>query len=58
MHGRLAFSIGAIIDPEILLMDEIFAAGDAHFVQKATHRLMELFNNSQMFCLFHMISNK
>jgi len=51
MHGRLAFSIGAIIDPEILLMDEIFAAGDAHFVQKATHRLMELFSNSQIVIL-------
>jgi ABC-type polysaccharide/polyol phosphate transport system ATPase subunit len=51
MHGRLAFSIGAIVDPEILLMDEIFAAGDAHFVQKATARLMELFNNSQIVIL-------
>ncbi|PWT95585.1 MAG: hypothetical protein C5B53_11190 [Candidatus Melainabacteria bacterium] len=51
MHGRLAFSIGAIIDPEILLMDEIFAAGDAHFVQKATARLMELFDNSQIVLL-------
>jgi ABC-type polysaccharide/polyol phosphate transport system ATPase subunit len=51
MHGRLAFSIGAIIDPEILLMDEIFAAGDAHFVQKATDRLMELFDNSQIVLL-------
>lgn len=51
MHGRLAFSIGAIIDPEILLMDEIFAAGDAHFVQKATARLMQLFDNSQIVLL-------
>jgi ABC-type polysaccharide/polyol phosphate transport system ATPase subunit len=51
MHGRLAFSIGAIVDPEILLMDEIFAAGDAHFVQKATARLMELFTTSQIVLL-------
>jgi ABC-type polysaccharide/polyol phosphate transport system ATPase subunit len=51
MHGRLAFAIGAIIDPEILLMDEIFAAGDAHFVQKAMTRLMELFDNSQIVLL-------
>jgi ABC-type polysaccharide/polyol phosphate transport system ATPase subunit len=51
MHGRLAFSIGAIVDPEILLMDEIFAAGDAHFVQKATARLRELFNTSQIVLL-------
>jgi ABC-type polysaccharide/polyol phosphate transport system ATPase subunit len=51
MYGRLAFSIGAIIDPEILLMDEIFAAGDAHFVHKAKARLAELFNNSHIVIL-------
>ncbi len=48
MHGRLAFSIGAITDPEILLMDEIFAAGDAHFVHKATGRLHEIFSTSHI----------
>jgi ABC-type multidrug transport system ATPase subunit len=46
MHGRLAFSIGAIVEPEILLVDEIFATGDAHFVQKATDRMRHLFNSS------------
>jgi len=51
MQGRLAFSIGAIVDPEILLLDEIFAAGDAHFVQKAMNRLTELFNASQVVVL-------
>jgi len=51
MYGRLAFSIGAIVDPEILLLDEIFAAGDAHFVQKASARLHELFSNSQIVIL-------
>ncbi len=51
MHARLAFSIGAIVDPEIILMDEIFAAGDAHFVEKAMARLMEIFTNSQIVIL-------
>jgi ABC-type polysaccharide/polyol phosphate transport system ATPase subunit len=51
MHGRLAFSIGTIVDPEILLVDEVFATGDAHFVNKATHRLMHLFNKSQIVLL-------
>lgn len=51
MHSRLAFSIGAIIDPEILLMDEIFAAGDAHFIEKAMSRLMEIFDTSQIVVL-------
>ncbi len=29
-------------------MDEIFAAGDAHFVHKASTRLHEILNNSQI----------
>jgi ABC-type polysaccharide/polyol phosphate transport system ATPase subunit len=48
MYGRLAFSIATMIDPEILLVDEIFSAGDAHFVKKGTQRMMELFNTSQV----------
>jgi ABC-type polysaccharide/polyol phosphate transport system ATPase subunit len=51
MLGRLAFSIGAIVDPEILLLDEIFAAGDAHFVQKSIDRLRQIFNSSQIVML-------
>jgi len=48
MFSRLAFSIAVISDPEILIVDEILAAGDAHFVQKATNRMQHLFQNSQI----------
>jgi ABC-type polysaccharide/polyol phosphate transport system ATPase subunit len=48
MFSRLAFSISVMSDPEILIVDEILAAGDAHFVQKATHRMHYLFKNSQI----------
>jgi ABC-type polysaccharide/polyol phosphate transport system ATPase subunit len=48
MHGRLAFSIGTIVEPEILLVDEIFATGDRHFVHKATERMLHLFTNSRI----------
>ena len=41
MYGRLAFSIATMADPDILLIDEIFSAGDAHFVKKATQRMLE-----------------
>lgn len=51
MLGRLAFSIGSVVDPEILILDEIFAAGDAHFVHKATDRLHQLLNTSQIVIL-------
>jgi lipopolysaccharide transport system ATP-binding protein len=34
MQMRLGFAIAAHLDPEILLLDEIFAVGDAEFQQK------------------------
>ena len=39
MYLRLAFSIATAIQPEILILDEMFAGGDAGFVQKATARM-------------------
>ncbi len=51
MHGRLAFSIGTFVNPEILLVDEIFSTGDAHFVQKASDRMRHLFHSSQIVVL-------
>jgi ABC-type polysaccharide/polyol phosphate transport system ATPase subunit len=48
MYGRLVFSIATMVEPEILLIDEIFSAGDAHFVKKATERMTSLFKNSQI----------
>lgn len=48
MYGRLAFSIATLIDPEILLVDEIFSAGDAHFVAKGARRMLEMINSSQI----------
>jgi homopolymeric O-antigen transport system ATP-binding protein len=42
MMIRLAFASSTCIPPEILLMDEWLAAGDAHFLAKA-HKRMEAF---------------
>lgn len=39
MVSRLAFASAIFQDPEILLLDEIFAAGDAGFVEKS-HRML------------------
>lgn len=35
MRSRLGFSVASFLDPEILLLDEVFATGDIAFVQKA-----------------------
>ena len=42
MQTRLAFSISTNIEPDILLLDEGIAAGDAAFMNKANKRLHEL----------------
>jgi ABC-2 type transport system ATP-binding protein len=47
MYSRLIFSIASLIEPDILILDEIFAAGDARFVNKATERMRSLFDQSQ-----------
>lgn len=39
MRMRLAFAISTSISPDILLLDEGIAAGDAAFMKKASHRL-------------------
>lgn len=42
MKGRLAFSMGAFIDPDILIIDETLSVGDAFFADKATQRMKEV----------------
>ena len=42
MFLRLAFSISTAISPEILLLDEVVAAGDAGFIEKANQRMREM----------------
>lgn len=48
MMGRLAYAIGTMLDPEILLIDEVFSTGDARFVNKAMDRMAHLLNNSKI----------
>ncbi len=42
MFGRLGFAIAAHLDPEILLIDEALAAGDAKFKNKSFDKILEL----------------
>ena len=42
MYVRLAFAVAAYLEPEILLVDEVLAVGDARFWHKSTERMREL----------------
>lgn len=42
MMMRLAFSVAAVVNPEILIVDEILAVGDAEFQAKSRKRMMEM----------------
>jgi lipopolysaccharide transport system ATP-binding protein len=42
MQVRLAFSVAAFLDPEILLLDEVLAVGDAAFQKKSLERMQSV----------------
>lgn len=42
MYLRLAFAVAAHLEPEILLVDEVLAVGDARFQQKCLNKMHEV----------------
>ena len=42
MMMRLAFSIATLVEPEVLIVDEILSVGDGHFQKKSEKRMREL----------------
>jgi ABC-type polysaccharide/polyol phosphate transport system ATPase subunit len=58
MTVRLAFSIATAIDPEILLIDEVLAAGDAEFQERAARRIEEMMSQARiMICASHDLAS-
>lgn len=42
MKARIAFSIASLIDPDILILDEVLAVGDGAFRKKSEDRMMDI----------------
>ena len=47
MRARLGFAIATSVDPDILLLDEVLATGDATFRAKSKARVIELVRDSK-----------
>jgi lipopolysaccharide transport system ATP-binding protein len=47
MYVRLAFSVAAHLEPEILILDEVLAVGDAAFQKKSLNKILETMNQNR-----------
>ena len=52
MYVRLAFAVAAHLDPEILIVDEVLAVGDAQFQKKCLGKMKEVSSQSGRTVLF------
>ncbi len=59
MYVRLAFSVAAHLEPDILLLDEVLAVGDSEFQEKCLQKMKEIITNKGCTILFvsHNISS-
>jgi ABC-2 type transport system ATP-binding protein len=51
MEARLAFSVAVCLQPDILLLDEVLATGDAAFREKSKARVLELVKEAKAIVL-------
>ncbi len=47
MKSRIAFSIASMIDPEILILDEVLSVGDGAFREKSEAKMREIIQNGK-----------
>jgi ABC-type polysaccharide/polyol phosphate transport system ATPase subunit len=58
MYGRLAFSVAANTDPDILLIDEALSVGDARFKRKCFEKIRELCDQARtIFIVSHALKS-
>jgi lipopolysaccharide transport system ATP-binding protein len=52
MYVRLAFAVAAFLEPEILIIDEVLAVGDAEFQKKCLGRMKDVSTNDGRTVIF------
>lgn len=45
MKSRLAFSIACLVEPDIIILDEVLSVGDEGFKDKSAHRIKQILAN-------------
>jgi ABC-type polysaccharide/polyol phosphate transport system ATPase subunit len=48
MYMKLAFAIATAVHPDILILDELFAGGDAEFIDRAQARMQQFVDKSSI----------
>lgn len=56
MSVRLGFAIATALDPDILILDEVLAVGDASFRHKCYHRINAIMKNCAVILVSHSMS--
>lgn len=57
MKSRIAFSIASMVEPEILILDEVLSVGDGAFREKSEAKMREIIQNGKVTILVsHAIS--
>ena len=55
MYVRLAFAVAAHLEPEILIIDEVLAVGDAEFQKKCMGKIKDIsFNQGRTILLYRI----
>lgn len=52
MKSRLGFSVSTVVNPDILILDEVLSVGDAKFRKKSFAKMMELIEDNDTTVLF------
>ena len=58
MYSKLAFSISAILETDILLIDEVLSVGDVNFRQKSLNKMKELISDGDRTVLIVSHNNR
>ncbi len=58
MHSKLAFSITAVLETDIILIDEVLSVGDVRFKKKSYQKMKELISNEDRTVIIVSHENK